>query len=202
VSVAPFTVLHVCMGNICRSPMAERLLSLAVAEASGVAGPELLVHSHSAGTGDWHAGQPMHPSAAGQVRARGGEPAGFVARQLRRELLDRADLVLVATADQHRHVTGMRPDAAERTFVLGELGRLLPLVDLGRLPGADRSPVGVRVRGMALVTAVDAVRDGAVARPGDDLADPYGRGTPAFSQVADRIERTVRPLAVALLAAG
>ena len=28
----PFTVLHVCMGNICRSPMAERLLALAVRE--------------------------------------------------------------------------------------------------------------------------------------------------------------------------
>ena len=28
--MAPFTVLHVCMGNICRSPMAERLLSRAV----------------------------------------------------------------------------------------------------------------------------------------------------------------------------
>jgi protein-tyrosine phosphatase len=30
--VPPFTVLHVCMGNICRSPMAERLLALAVRE--------------------------------------------------------------------------------------------------------------------------------------------------------------------------
>ena len=33
----PFTVLHVCMGNICRSPMAERLLALAVRRAAGPA---------------------------------------------------------------------------------------------------------------------------------------------------------------------
>lgn len=55
----PFTVLHVCMGNICRSPMAERLLAVAVTAAAG-ADPETaqkLVHSHSAGTGGWHAGE-------------------------------------------------------------------------------------------------------------------------------------------------
>ncbi|HEX7744862.1 MAG TPA: phosphotyrosine protein phosphatase, partial [Micromonosporaceae bacterium] len=51
----PFTVLHVCMGNICRSPMAERLLARAVRERlSRAAGdvpaaavePDALVHSH------------------------------------------------------------------------------------------------------------------------------------------------------------
>ncbi|HTF08869.1 MAG TPA: phosphotyrosine protein phosphatase, partial [Asanoa sp.] len=50
----PFTVLHVCMGNICRSPMAERLLALAVQQrlsraATGAADPRALVLSHSAG---------------------------------------------------------------------------------------------------------------------------------------------------------
>ncbi|MFS8498965.1 MAG: phosphotyrosine protein phosphatase, partial [Micromonosporaceae bacterium] len=51
----PFTVLHVCMGNICRSPMAERLLRAAVAELAGLPQDEAdaLVHSHSAGTGGW-----------------------------------------------------------------------------------------------------------------------------------------------------
>lgn len=58
----PFTVLHVCMGNICRSPMAERLLVLAVRERLerlGVdpTGADALLHSHSAGTGGWHAGR-------------------------------------------------------------------------------------------------------------------------------------------------
>lgn len=198
----PFTVLHVCMGNICRSPMAERLLTLAVATAAGV--PESkaddLVHSHSAGTGGWHAGEEMHPSAARQVRSRGGDPGSFLARRLRSEHLDGADLVLVATADQQLYVTALRPDAAGRTFVLGEFGRLLRLVDESLLPPPAPTPEGVYARGVALVTAVDTIRAGAVPLPGDDLDDPWGRGEKTFTRVADEIEDTLRPLAGALLA--
>jgi len=99
----PFTVLHVCMGNICRSPMAERLLALAVRERLARSGagvdPETLLHSHSAGTGGWHAGEQMNPPAARQVHARGGRTEGFAARKLLSEHIDGADLVLTATDD-------------------------------------------------------------------------------------------------------
>jgi protein-tyrosine phosphatase len=188
------------MGNICRSPMAERLLTLAVAEAAGVepAKAEELVHSHSAGTGGWHAGEEMHPSAARQVRARGGDPGGFTARRLRSDHLDAADLVLVATADQQLYVTALRPDAAARTFVLGQLGRLLRLVDLAALPPVVLTPEGVHARGVALVAAVDAARGGASPLSGDDLDDPWGRGEKTFARVADEIDAVVRPLASAL----
>ena len=67
--MAPFTVLHVCMGNICRSPMAERLLARAVQDRSGDPADQLL-RSVSAGTGGWHEGEEMNPPAARQVRSR------------------------------------------------------------------------------------------------------------------------------------
>jgi hypothetical protein len=51
------------MGNICRSPMAERLLALAAREVVGDKADDL-IHSHSAGTGGWHAGEEMNPPAA------------------------------------------------------------------------------------------------------------------------------------------
>ncbi|MDG4804994.1 phosphotyrosine protein phosphatase [Micromonospora sp. WMMD980] len=200
----PFTVLHVCMGNICRSPMAERLLLLAVRERLArldvdPAGSDALVHSHSAGTGGWHAGEEMNPPAARQVIARGGEVTGFAARRLRSDLIDAADLVLTATADQQEYVVALRPDAAGRTFVLGEFGRLLGPLDRSALPAAEATPEAVHARGVALVAAVEAARQGASALPTDDLDDPWGRGDQCFSRVADEIEETVQPLAAVLL---
>lgn len=54
-------------------------------------------------------------------------------------------------------------------------------------------------RGVALVAAADAARQGASPLPTDDLDDPWGRGDQCFSRVADEIEETVHPLAAALL---
>src|SRR3954470_24925449 len=163
--MAVFTVLHVCMGNICRSPMAERLLARAVRDravarasaggggaGSAAAGQEL-VHSVSAGTGGWHEGEEMYPPAARQLRARGADATGFVARRLTGDQIDGADLVLTATADQHDYVLALRPDAAPRTFVLGEFGRLLPEADTAALPAAAPGADAVYARGVALVAA-------------------------------------------------
>ncbi|WP_341717378.1 phosphotyrosine protein phosphatase [Micromonospora sp. FIMYZ51] len=200
----PFTVLHVCMGNICRSPMAERLLTLAVRQrlSRRDADPgraDELLHSHSAGTGGWHAGEEMNPPAARQVASRGGSVSGFAARRLRSEHIDAADLVLTATADQQEYVVALRPDAASRTFVLGEFGRLLAALDPAGLPPAEATPDAVYARGVALVDAAHAARQGSTALPTDDLDDPWGRGDQCFTRVADEIEETVHPLAAVLL---
>ncbi|WP_434741488.1 phosphotyrosine protein phosphatase [Micromonospora sp. SH-82] len=200
----PFTVLHVCMGNICRSPMAERMLARAVQERLVTADvdpvrADELVHSHSAGTGGWHAGEEMNPPAARQVVARGGSVDGFAARKLRSDQIDAADLVLTATSDQQEYVVALRPDAASRTFVLGEFGRLLGALDAAALPPTGVTPDAVYARGTALVEAVHAARDGASALRTDDLDDPWGRGDQCFDRVADEIEETVRPLAAVLL---
>jgi protein-tyrosine phosphatase len=204
VTVPPFTVLHVCMGNICRSPMAERLLARAVRErvtAMVPAGgdPGALVHSVSAGTGGWHEGEEMYPPAARQLRARGADATGFVARRLTGDQIDGADLVLTATADQHDYVLALRPDAAPRTFVLGEFGRLLPEADTAALPAAAPGADAVYARGVALVAAVDAARAGAESIPADDLDDPWGRGDSTFIRIGDEIEQTVESLAEALI---
>jgi protein-tyrosine phosphatase len=197
-AVPPFTVLHVCMGNICRSPMAERLL---VYEARALVGDRVddLLLVHGAGTGGWHVGAAMDPSAARQVRARGGDPSRFAARQLARDMISTADLVLCATGEQREFVEDLFGEAADRTFVLGEVGRLLPKVDMSALPRAGGSPDAVYARGVALVEALAEARGGQPPQPGDDLDDPWGRGDGYFARVADEIAATVRPLARALL---
>jgi protein-tyrosine phosphatase len=50
------SVLFVCLGNICRSPMAEAVFASKVRAA----GLEEMIEADSAGTGDWHIGQPPH----------------------------------------------------------------------------------------------------------------------------------------------
>jgi protein-tyrosine phosphatase len=201
--VVPFTVLHVCMGNICRSPMAERLLVLNVERRLAKVGVELPVDavlaSASAGTGGWHEGEEMNPSAARQVIALGGSVVGFAARKLRSDQIDSADLVLTATADQQDYVAALRPDAATRTFVLGEFGRLLSHVDLSTLPPTSATPQGVRARGIALVAAVEKVRAGAEPLPSDDLDDPWGRGDKTFTRIGAEIEDVIAEFTAALL---
>jgi protein-tyrosine phosphatase len=198
--VPPFTVLQVCMGNICRSPMAERLLAHAARELVGDRADELLL-VHGAGTGGWHVGNPMDAGAARQLRARGVSCDGFAARKLAAEHVDASDLVLTATGEQLEFVVSLRPDAADRTFVLGEFGRLLPTVDPAALPPAGADPDAVHARGVALVAAVAAARPRRSPLPGDDLADPWGEGDESFARVADEVWATVRPLAAALLPA-
>jgi low molecular weight protein-tyrosine phosphatase len=193
----PFAVLHVCTGNICRSPMAERLLAARLADAVRAAGvdPADLLLSHSGGTGGWHAGEPMNPPAARQVLERGGDPSGFGARQLHGEHIDASDLVLTATGEQASYVTALRPDASHRTFALLEFSRLLPEVDTAALPAAELTPQGALARGIALVDAVDKLRAGTAPRPEDDLDDPWGLGDRFFTRVADDIETPMRRLA-------
>jgi protein-tyrosine phosphatase len=192
----PFSVLCVCMGNICRSPMAERLL---VADALALGASCDLLYVHGAGTGAWHVGESMDPRAARQVLARGGDVAGFRARRLLAEHVDASDLVLTATGEQVDFVVALRPDAAARTFVFGEFGRLSDRVDLGGLPPAGRDPDSVYARGVALVELVDAARAGREPLPEDDLDDPWGRPDSYFGRVADEIHAVTRPLAATLL---
>ncbi|MEU8814285.1 phosphotyrosine protein phosphatase [Actinoplanes sp. NPDC048796] len=194
----PFTVLHICMGNICRSPMAERLLARAVKDRAGEDG-EKLVRSLSAGTGGWHEGEEMNPPAARQVRARGGAAEGFAARKLRGDFIDEADVILTATADQLDYVVALRPEAASRTFVTGEFGRLLARVDESRLPAAEPRPEAVHARGVAIVEEVARLRGDDPPREDDDLDDPWGRGDQTFQRIGNEIEDTTVPFATLLL---
>jgi protein-tyrosine phosphatase len=178
--------------------MAERLLVTALREHVGDRVDELY-RSHGAGTGTWHIGEAMNPPAAKELRRRGAEPSGFVARHLSTDLIDESDLVLCATREQVARVLSLRPDARARTFVLGEFGRLLPLVPPDSAPaGEPRDPATAHARGVALVAAVETVRSGAAARVSDDLDDPWGMSQQEFARVADEIDATVIPLAAAL----
>ncbi|MGZ8347783.1 MAG: low molecular weight protein-tyrosine-phosphatase [Allosphingosinicella sp.] len=81
-------VLFVCLGNICRSPLAEAALR-AEAERRG-----LDVEVDSAGTGDWHVGHAPDPRAQDVARRNGADISHFRARQVTPADFDRFDHIV------------------------------------------------------------------------------------------------------------
>ncbi|AIQ64296.1 phosphotyrosine protein phosphatase [Paenibacillus stellifer] len=71
-------VLFVCLGNICRSPMAEAVLRHKVKEA----GLEHQISVDSAGTGDWHIGKPPHKGTRAVLDSFGISYEGMAARRV------------------------------------------------------------------------------------------------------------------------
>jgi len=89
--VGPYRVCVVCLGNICRSPMAEVILRDEL-DRAGLAGQ---VTVESAGTGDWHVGGPMDPRARAELSRRGYDGSAHIARQIRPHWLGDYDLFVV-----------------------------------------------------------------------------------------------------------
>jgi protein-tyrosine phosphatase len=86
----PYRICVVCLGNICRSPMAEVILRDELA-AAGLNGK---VEVDSAGTGDWHLGEAMDPRARAELSRRGYDGSGHEARQIQPSWLTSYDLLL------------------------------------------------------------------------------------------------------------
>jgi protein-tyrosine phosphatase len=109
----PYRVCLVCLGNICRSPMAEVILRDELDQA-GLSG---LVEVDSAGTGDWHLGEPMDPRARAELSRRGYDGTGHRSRQLDPSWFGRYDLVAAMDRGNLERLRQMAPDrqAAERT---------------------------------------------------------------------------------------
>jgi protein-tyrosine phosphatase len=110
-------LLFVCLGNICRSPTAEGTMR-ALVEQAGLGGEVTL---DSAGTGDWHVGEPPDGRATAAARARGIKLNG-VAREVRLEDFDDFDLVLAMDRSNMRALRRLAPSdqAREKVRLLRE----------------------------------------------------------------------------------
>ncbi len=103
----------VCLGNICRSPTAEVVLSSKLAAAHLDSHIDVL----SSGTGDWHAGDPMDARAAATLSAAGYDPSRHRAQQFNGEWFDRADLVLAMDRANLRDIHALMDDDQARSRV-------------------------------------------------------------------------------------
>ncbi len=109
-------ILFLCLGNICRSPLAEGAARAAFA-AAGIAAT-----LDSAGTGDWHVGHPPDRRAAAEARRRGSDISDLRARQLTADDFYRFDLILAADATNLRDARALAPaDATARVRLMLDL---------------------------------------------------------------------------------
>jgi protein-tyrosine phosphatase len=120
------SVLFVCMGNICRSPLAEAALR-ALASSRGV---DLSIDS--AGTGPWHVGEPPDPRSRAEAARHGVDISDQRARQVNIADFDCFDLIVAMDRDNLAHLRRMRP--------AGSGAELALLLD--HVPGREGQEVG------------------------------------------------------------
>jgi protein-tyrosine phosphatase len=188
-----FRILHVCTGNVCRSPMAERLTRHELTRRLGDGAAGILVES----AGTWgHVGAPMEAHAATVLAEYSADPSGFTGRELLDEHVIDADLVLTATRDHRAQVISMGHAAGLRTFTLKEFTRLVRAIDPATLPDDG----GVTARARSLVRAAAALRGWLLApdAEADEVYDPYGAPLTFFRSVGEEIHAALDPVVTAL----
>ena len=106
-------ILFVCLGNICRSPMAEGAVRHA-ADRAGVTG----LHLDSAGTGSWHVGDPPDPRARETAARNGVDISTQRARQATADDFHRFDLIAAMDRSNLAALERLRPQHAHARLCL------------------------------------------------------------------------------------
>jgi protein-tyrosine phosphatase len=177
----PVRILTVCTGNICRSPVAERLLQAGLDQilAGGFkvrsAGTRALV------------GRPVQPLSADIIRTYGGTPDDFAARQLSSHILREADLVLTMASRHRGEVLQLDASLLKRTFTIREFARMVTaLEEQGKAApsGSDYTQQWRELPALAssmrhLVLAAEASEN--------DVVDPYKQGPEAYLRMEDEL---------------
>jgi protein-tyrosine phosphatase len=178
-----FSILTVCSGNICRSPLAEQLLRAGLA-------PWPQVSIASAGTIGM-TGHPMSDQAAALSRQFGGDPSAHSAQVLTAQHLTEANLVFAMSREHRRAIAELAPRAIRYTFTIREFARLiggvtdLDLDDAAGLPAED-----IAGRFATLVDVAGSQRGivaPALSADDDDVVDPYRRSDDTYAESARQL---------------
>lgn len=173
----PFRILTVCTGNICRSPLAERLLQSGLDEAA----PGAFAVASSGVRA--LAGQPAHPRSAEIAERLGSSLDAFEARQLTQLHVSEADLVLILAEEHRGPVLTLAPSALRRTFTLREFARIVEI-----LPGPSTRET-VQDAWRRYVADGDKIRHQVRLddRSLNDVADPFGLDSSPYERMVDEL---------------
>jgi protein-tyrosine phosphatase len=110
---ALFRICFVCTGNICRSPMAEAVFKSLVRKG-GLSGAVAVI---SAGTGDWHVGEPSDDRTVAALRSHGLDGTTHRAKQFDPDWFENLDLVVVFDRSQERILRAWANNDVDRSKV-------------------------------------------------------------------------------------
>lgn len=153
-------ILFVCTGNICRSPTAEGIFRHLLEDA----GLDHEVVVDSAGTGDWHVGEPPDTRAQKVARARGVDLADLRARQVADADFVNFDLILAMDRGHLRDLERVRPDDA--TSEIGLFLDYAPNLGLSDLPDPY---IGDEAGFETVLDLIETAGRGLLANVRDDL---------------------------------
>jgi protein-tyrosine phosphatase len=185
-----FSILSVCTGNVCRSPVAELILADALQRVGDV-------RVESAGTGALvDAGVPEQ--AQRLAATRGVDASAHRARQIDVGMIRNADLVLAMSREHRRLVVESLPAAMRRAFTLRELARIADQLEPGLSDAVMASGAKTAEDGMRAAVAHAAALRGTVPPPATadefDIVDPFRRSDEIYalsfgelSPAADRV---------------
>lgn len=190
-------ILTVCTGNICRSPLAELLLSQRLAD--------LRPTVSSAGTRGLRSA-PMTPEAvslADQLGVAHDVATQHRSRFLTEQLLKSPDLIITMTRDHRRQVAELAPARIRTTFTAREFARLaqgLSDAEIAEAATSNGTDAASRVRAAAtLVASRRGIAEPPASPDDDDVIDPYGRSWKTYVTSAeqlvpalDEVERVIR----------
>lgn len=179
-SASQFTVLFVCTGNVCRSPLAELLLRQSINTPS--------ITTLSAGTQAMvgHQMPEIQRDIAAQLGLETSEQ--HRAQQLTLQHIESADLILGMERQHRSEAVKLSPRALRRTFTLREFARITEVVPDEDISFSERSNL---VENMKAVVEAAAVNRGLVATledPEDDnVVDPYRRSQQTYMESRDQV---------------
>lgn len=179
------SILVICTGNVCRSPMAEGFLRATLRRRFGDLAPAVT----SAGTSGWEGSGAM-PESVDAAEERGVDISGHVARRLTRGDVFDSDVVIAMAAEHRDAVSRAMPEAAGRTFTLKELVRLLEAL------APPTRPLAADDLSDRVAEAEEVRRGGYAGNPHDeDVVDPLGLPLESFRAIAWELDEWTARLA-------
>jgi protein-tyrosine-phosphatase len=178
------TILLVCTGNICRSPMAEGFLRRMLADR-GIQG----IRVESSGVAGWEGSTPT-AEAVEALAGYGLDISSHRARRLTQPMVEEADAIVAMAADHREAVDRVVPEAAVRVFTLKELVALLESAPGDRIDGAFDEQLRASIR----LAEAEREAHAGTELADEDIADPLGLGIESFRAVAWELEDLSRRL--------